>query len=49
MAINVNTLPTESAIILSSLIEGLSLSGAETVLSSRPEKGFDDLEAFLKR
>ena len=36
LAINVNTLPNESAIILSSLIDGLSLSGAESVLSSRP-------------
>lgn len=48
LAINVNTLPTESAIILSSLIDGLSLSGAQSVLSSRPDKGFDDIEEFFE-
>ena len=49
LAINVNTLPNESAIILSSLIDGLSLSGAESVLSSRPEEGFDDMNAFFEQ
>lgn len=48
LQINVNTLPVESAIILSSLIDGLSLSGAEAVLSSRPQDGYDDLEAFFE-
>ncbi|WP_404342203.1 type II secretion system minor pseudopilin GspK [Pseudoalteromonas mariniglutinosa] len=49
LAINVNTLNPEHGIILSSLIDGLSVSAAQSVLSSRPDKGFDNIEEFFEQ
>ena len=40
LSINVNTLLPEQALILSAMIDELSLSGAEAVIAARPETGF---------
>lgn len=44
--INVNTVKSEQALLLSALVDGLSESGAEAVISARPEKGFDTVDEF---
>ncbi|MBE0377050.1 MULTISPECIES: type II secretion system minor pseudopilin GspK [Pseudoalteromonas] len=49
LAINVNTLAPEQALLLSALIDGLSESGAQAVLSARPEDGFTDIEEFFEQ
>jgi len=49
LSINVNTLMPEQALILSALIESLSLSGAEAVLGTRPETGFDTIDEFFEQ
>jgi general secretion pathway protein K len=46
LKINVNTIKPEQALLLSALVEGLSESGAEAVISARPEKGFDTVDEF---
>ncbi|WP_046007044.1 type II secretion system minor pseudopilin GspK [Pseudoalteromonas rubra] len=46
LAINVNTIQPEQALLLSALMEGLSQSGAEAIISARPEKGFDSVQDF---
>ncbi|NOU51876.1 type II secretion system minor pseudopilin GspK [Pseudoalteromonas sp. JBTF-M23] len=47
LKINVNTIKTEQALLLSGLLEGLSASGAEAIIAARPEKGFDNVEDFF--
>ncbi|AOT06750.1 type II secretion system minor pseudopilin GspK [Pseudoalteromonas luteoviolacea] len=47
LAINVNTVLPEQALLLSALLDGLSLSGAEAVIAARPEEGFDNLQDFF--
>lgn len=49
LAINVNTIDPEHALLLSALIDGLSESGAQSVLASRPEAGYDDLNEFFEQ
>ena len=49
LAINVNTLDPEHALLLSALIDGLSKSGAQSELASRPEEGYDDLNEFFEQ
>lgn len=49
LSINVNTLAPEQALLLSALIEQLSLSGAEAVIAARPESGFDTLNEFIEQ
>ena len=49
LAINVNTIAPEQALLLSALIDGLSESGAQSVLSVRPEEGFTDIEEFFEQ
>jgi general secretion pathway protein K len=47
LSINVNTVASEHALILSALIDELSLSGAEAVVAARPEAGFETIEEFF--
>jgi len=49
LSINVNTLVPEQALILSALIESLSLSGAEAVIGARPQTGFDTIDEFFEQ
>ena len=49
LSINVNTLIPEQALILSALIESLSLSGAEAVIGARPQTGFDTIDEFFEQ
>ncbi|NMM42577.1 type II secretion system minor pseudopilin GspK [Pseudoalteromonas arctica] len=49
LAINVNTIAPEQALLLSALIDGLSESGAQSVLSVRPEEGFSNIEEFFEQ
>ncbi|PAY01354.1 general secretion pathway protein GspK [Pseudoalteromonas sp. HM-SA03] len=46
LAVNVNTILPEQALLLSALITGLSKSGAEAIISARPKKGFTDINEF---
>ncbi|MEJ6476004.1 type II secretion system minor pseudopilin GspK [Pseudoalteromonas piscicida] len=46
LAVNVNTILPEQALLLSALIPGLSKSGAEAIISARPKKGFSDINEF---
>ncbi len=45
-ALNVNTITEEQALLLSAMVEGLSESAAQSVISARPEEGFDTLADF---
>ncbi|ASM49094.1 general secretion pathway protein K [Pseudoalteromonas espejiana DSM 9414] len=47
LSINVNTLLPEQALILSAMIDELPLSGAEAVISARPDAGFDSIDEFF--
>ncbi|KPV89836.1 putative type II secretion system protein K [Pseudoalteromonas sp. P1-30] len=47
LSINVNTLLPEQALILSAMIDELSLSGAEAVIAARLETGFDSVDEFF--
>ncbi|MAD89705.1 MAG: type II secretion system minor pseudopilin GspK [Pseudomonadota bacterium] len=47
LKINVNTIQPEQALLISALIEGLSESDAQSIISSRPEQGYDKVEDFL--
>lgn len=47
LSINVNTVTAEQALLLSGLIDELSVSGAEAVIAARPENGFDNIEDFF--
>ncbi|WP_105166941.1 type II secretion system minor pseudopilin GspK [Pseudoalteromonas sp. T1lg23B] len=47
LKVNVNTVKPEQALLLSALLGGLSASGAEAIISARPEKGFDSVEDFF--
>jgi general secretion pathway protein K len=49
LSININTIAPEQALILSALIDKLSLSGAEAVIAARPQAGFDNKEAFFEQ
>lgn len=49
LSINVNTVAPEQALILSALIDELSLSGAEAVVAARPQNGFDSIEEFFEQ
>ena len=49
LAINVNTLDPEHALLLSAFIDGLEESGAQSVLAARPEEGFSDIEEFFEQ
>jgi general secretion pathway protein K len=49
LSININTIAPEQALILSALIDKLSLSGAEAVIAARPQTGFDNKEAFFEQ
>lgn len=46
LAVNVNTILPEQALLLSALMPGLSKSGAEAIISARPKKGFTDINEF---
>lgn len=48
LSINVNTVTAEQALLLSGLIDELSVSGAEAVIAARPEDGFDNIEEFFE-
>ena len=47
LQLNVNTITTEQAAVLSGLIPGLSLDAAEALIASRPEKGFENIGQFF--
>ncbi|WP_338366461.1 type II secretion system minor pseudopilin GspK [uncultured Pseudoalteromonas sp.] len=47
LSVNANTLLPEQALILSAMIDELSLSGAEAVIAARPETGFDSVDEFF--
>ncbi len=47
LLVNVNTLQPEQALILSAMIDELSLSAAEAVIGARPETGFDSIDEFF--
>ena len=47
LKINVNTILPEQALLLSALIDGLSESDAQGIISARPEKGYDQVQDFL--
>lgn len=49
LSINVNTVTEEQALLLSGLIDELSVSGAQAVIAARPETGFDNKEAFFEQ
>lgn len=52
LLINVNTIKSEQALLLSAIVPNLSLSGAEAVIAARPENGFEkvaDFEAELTK
>lgn len=49
LSINVNTLAAEQALILSTLIDELSVSGAEAVIAARPDAGFENKAAFFEQ
>ncbi|GAA60846.1 general secretion pathway protein K [Pseudoalteromonas sp. BSi20652] len=49
LSINVNTVIPEQALILSALIDELSLSGAEAVVAARPQTGFDTIDEFFEQ
>ena len=49
LSINVNTLAAEQALILSTLIDELSVSGAEAVIAARPDAGFESKAAFFEQ
>ena len=46
-ALNVNTITEEQALLLAAMIEGLSESAAQSVISARPEEGFDSVADFV--
>ncbi|WP_105214939.1 MULTISPECIES: type II secretion system minor pseudopilin GspK [unclassified Pseudoalteromonas] len=46
-ALNVNTITEDQALLLAAMIEGLDESSAQSVISARPEKGFDSLSDFV--
>ncbi|MBE0369792.1 type II secretion system minor pseudopilin GspK [Pseudoalteromonas aurantia] len=46
LKVNVNTIKSEQALLLSALMKGLSKSEAEAIISARPEKGFDSVDEF---
>ncbi|MFY8273790.1 type II secretion system minor pseudopilin GspK [Pseudoalteromonas sp. SSDWG2] len=46
-AVNVNTIKEEQALLLAAMIDGLSESGAQSVISARPEEGFDSVADFV--
>ena len=48
LSINVNTVTEEQALLLSGLIDELSVSGAQAVIAARPENGFDNVEEFFE-
>ncbi|KAF7769639.1 general secretion pathway protein K [Pseudoalteromonas undina] len=48
LSINVNTVTEEQALLLSGLIDELSVSGAQAVIAARPENGFDNIEEFFE-
>ena len=48
LKINVNTVQLEQALLLSALIDGLDLSGAEAIISARPQQGFDSVPDFYQ-
>lgn len=48
LSINVNTVTDEQALLLSGLIDELSVSGAQAVIAARPENGFDNIEEFFE-
>jgi len=48
LSINVNTVTAEQALLLSGLIDELSVSGAQAVIAARPENGFDNIEEFFE-
>ncbi|MCK8105135.1 type II secretion system minor pseudopilin GspK [Pseudoalteromonas sp. 2CM36K] len=48
LSINVNTITEEQALLLSGLIDELSVSGAQAVIAARPENGFDNIEEFFE-
>lgn len=48
LSINVNTVTEEQALLLSGLIDELSVSGAQAVIAARPENGFDNIEDFFE-
>ncbi|MEM5552916.1 type II secretion system minor pseudopilin GspK [Pseudoalteromonas neustonica] len=49
LAINVNTLDPENALLLSAMIDGLDISGAQAVLAARPDDGFSNIEEFFEQ
>lgn len=49
LSINVNTVTAEQALLLSGLIDELSVSGAQAVIAARPDTGFDSKEAFFEQ
>ncbi len=48
LSINVNTVTEEQALLLSGLIDELSVSGSQAVIAARPENGFDNIEEFFE-
>ncbi|MBQ4834163.1 type II secretion system minor pseudopilin GspK [Pseudoalteromonas sp. MMG010] len=48
LVINVNTIISEQALLLSSLIENLDLSGAQAVIAARPDSGFESKDEFFE-
>lgn len=47
LKINVNTMTEQQAPVLAALIPGLSEDDAKSVISGRPEKGYDDIGEFF--
>lgn len=49
LLININTIAPEQALLLSALMDNLSLSASEAVIAARPQTGFDSLEEFFEQ
>lgn len=46
LQLNVNTITDAQAAVLAGMIPGLSVDDAQSLIASRPEKGFENLEQF---
>lgn len=48
LKLNVNTITSENALLLSAVIPNLSQSGAEAIIGARPEQGFAKVTDFIE-
>lgn len=47
MALNVNTITEDQALLLAAMLEGVSESGAQAIIGARPDEGFDSVAEFI--